>query len=153
MNMKSLTKIVLLGTLSLSLTACGHMSTRDKSTIGGAAIGGAAGASSALGLSGAGATAAGVGAAAIGVGAISASGGGGSSLFGSGGAGGILAKLTAFLAVVFIVTSLSYNILTKPEIAVDASVMEGIQTQKETPPVLPVAPAPQAPAAPETSGQ
>ena len=44
MNMKSLTKIVLLGTLSLSLTACGHMSTRDKSTIGGAAIGGAAGA-------------------------------------------------------------------------------------------------------------
>lgn len=44
MKMKSLTKIVLLGTLSLSLTACGHLSTRDKSTIGGAAIGGAAGA-------------------------------------------------------------------------------------------------------------
>ena len=80
-------------------------------------------------------------------------GGGGSSLFGSGGAGGILAKLTAFLAVVFIVTSLSYNILTKPEIAVDKSVMEGIQTQKETPPVLPLAPAPEAPAAPGTSGQ
>ncbi len=44
MKMKSLTKVVLLGTLSLSLTACGHLSTRDKSTIGGAAIGGAAGA-------------------------------------------------------------------------------------------------------------
>lgn len=44
MKMKSLTKIVLLGTLTVSMTACGHMSTRDKSTIGGAAIGGAAGA-------------------------------------------------------------------------------------------------------------
>jgi preprotein translocase subunit SecG len=39
-------------------------------------------------------------------------GGGSSSLFGSTGAGGILVKLTAFIAVVFLATSLSYNIMT-----------------------------------------
>ncbi len=39
-------------------------------------------------------------------------GGGNSSVFGSQGAGGILVKLTAFLAVMFVVTSLGYNILT-----------------------------------------
>ena len=39
-------------------------------------------------------------------------GGGSSSLFGGTGAGGMLAKLTAFLAVIFLVTSLSYNIVT-----------------------------------------
>ena len=76
-------------------------------------------------------------------------GGGGTSLFGGSGAGGILSKLTAFLAVVFVITSLSYNILTKPEIAVDQSIMEGIETQKETPPA-PLLPA--APNAPTTPG-
>lgn len=39
-------------------------------------------------------------------------GGGNSSVFGSQGAGGILVKLTTFLAVMFVVTSLGYNILT-----------------------------------------
>ena len=39
-------------------------------------------------------------------------GGGSSSLFGSSGAGGILVKLTAFIAVLFIITSLSYNLIT-----------------------------------------
>ena len=39
-------------------------------------------------------------------------GGGSGSLFGSTGAGGILVKLTAFIAVVFLVTSLGYNIVT-----------------------------------------
>jgi preprotein translocase subunit SecG len=39
-------------------------------------------------------------------------GGGNSSVFGSAGAGGILAKLTTFLAVIFICTSLGYNIMT-----------------------------------------
>ena len=36
-------------------------------------------------------------------------GGGNASVFGSSGAGGLLAKMTAFMAVLFIVTSLSYN--------------------------------------------
>ncbi len=39
-------------------------------------------------------------------------GGGSSSTFGTSGAGGLLTKLTATLAAVFIVTSLTYNIMT-----------------------------------------
>ena len=39
-------------------------------------------------------------------------GGGGGSVFGSSGAGGMLSKLTAFVAVLFILTSLSYNLIT-----------------------------------------
>ncbi len=39
-------------------------------------------------------------------------GGGSSSTFGTGGAGGILTKLTATLAIMFIITSLTYNIMT-----------------------------------------
>lgn len=39
-------------------------------------------------------------------------GGGNSSVFGSAGAGGILTKLTAFMAVMFVITCLGYNIVT-----------------------------------------
>ncbi len=39
-------------------------------------------------------------------------GGNNSSVFGSQGAGGILVKLTTFLAILFVVTSLGYNVLT-----------------------------------------
>lgn len=39
-------------------------------------------------------------------------GGGSASLFGSTGAGGILVKLTTFVAIVFLCTSLGYNIAT-----------------------------------------
>ena len=39
-------------------------------------------------------------------------GSGNSSVFGSSGAGGILVKLTAFLATLFVITSLTYNIMT-----------------------------------------
>ena len=39
-------------------------------------------------------------------------GGGSGSVFGGGGAGGVLSKLTAFMAMLFILTSLSYNIIT-----------------------------------------
>ncbi len=44
-------------------------------------------------------------------------GGGNASVFGSGGAGGLLAKVTGFMAVFFIITSLSYNYITstRPE--------------------------------------
>ncbi len=41
-------------------------------------------------------------------------GGGNTSVFGSSGAGGILVKLTGFLAVLFIVTSLGYNLISSP---------------------------------------
>lgn len=50
-------------------------------------------------------------------------GGGSSTMFGSSGAGGILSKLTAFLAVLFIITSLTYNIITTDKPAVDTSVI------------------------------
>lgn len=49
-------------------------------------------------------------------------GGGSSSMFGSSGAGGLLVKVTAGLAVVFLITSLTYNVLTKQA---PTSVMDG----------------------------
>lgn len=39
-------------------------------------------------------------------------GGGSGSVFGAGGAGGILVKLTTFLAILFLCTSLGYNIIS-----------------------------------------
>lgn len=71
-------------------------------------------------------------------------GGGGASVFGSSGAGGMLAKLTAFMALVFVITSLSYTYVTSPRRASDESQI------LNTPPVTieDSAPAkPQAPAA------
>lgn len=42
--MKTMTKMLAISALAVSLSACSHLNTRDKSTIGGAAIGGLAGA-------------------------------------------------------------------------------------------------------------
>ena len=50
-------------------------------------------------------------------------GGGSSSLFGSSGAGGLLAKVTAFVAAIFLATSLGYNVLISPT-TVEQSVMD-----------------------------
>lgn len=63
-------------------------------------------------------------------------GGGNSSVFGSQGAGGILSKLTAFLAVLFIVTSLGYNIMFSSNTKNAASVLD---VQFEEIPSQPVA--------------
>lgn len=63
-------------------------------------------------------------------------GGGGNSVFGSGGAGGVLAKLTAFLGVIFIVTCLSYNILISPKTAQQSTILN-IQLEE-----MPAAPEP-----------
>jgi preprotein translocase subunit SecG len=51
-------------------------------------------------------------------------GGGSGSVFGSTGAGGILVRITGVLAAVFLVTSLAYNILTKPSNLSDSSLMQ-----------------------------
>lgn len=78
-------------------------------------------------------------------------GGGSTSVFGSAGAGGILAKLTAFMAVVFVITSLSYTYVTSSHKNSDESQI------LNTPPVsiedsAPTAPqTPDAAAAPATS--
>jgi preprotein translocase subunit SecG len=50
-------------------------------------------------------------------------GGGSSSVFGSSGAGGLLVKLTALAAGIFLVTSLVYNTMTGPK-ATSASIMD-----------------------------
>ncbi len=59
-------------------------------------------------------------------------GGGSSSMFGSSGAGGLLVKVTAGLAAIFLVTSLTYNILTK---RVPTSLMDDTPSATETVPV------------------
>jgi preprotein translocase subunit SecG len=51
-------------------------------------------------------------------------GGGSGSVFGSTGAGGILVRVTGVLAAIFLVTSLAYNILTKPSNLSDGSLMQ-----------------------------
>ena len=71
-------------------------------------------------------------------------GGGGNSVFGNAGAGGILAKLTTFLAVIFICTSLGYNIMTSSTNKAVESVLD-VQFEEVT--AAPAAaPAPVAPA-------
>ena len=50
-------------------------------------------------------------------------GGGSSTMFGSTGAGGLLVKVTAGLATVFLLTSLGYNILTGNKVSDQNSIM------------------------------
>ena len=76
-------------------------------------------------------------------------GGGSSSLFGSTGAGGILVKLTTFVAVLFLVTSLGYNMLTsvKPN---KEDVFKDISIDDPSAPPTPAVPGgADAPASPE----
>ena len=62
-------------------------------------------------------------------------GGGSSTVFGSSGAGGLLVKVTAMVAGIFLITSLTYNIVIKTEHTVETgSVMDVV------PEVEPVAP-------------
>ena len=51
-------------------------------------------------------------------------GGGNSSVFGSGGAGGILAKLTALMAVIFVITSLSYTLVTSSRPSSQSTILD-----------------------------
>ena len=75
-------------------------------------------------------------------------GGGNSSVFGSSGAGGILAKMTAFMAVVFVITCLSYTYVTSPRIAAPKSSVIGVDWVAPAAPATESAPAAPAPAAP-----
>ena len=69
-------------------------------------------------------------------------GGANTSLFGSVGAGGILVKVTAVLAVVFIVTSMSYTMLTQAETRSDSVILHPSVTIEDLTQPAPVAPAP-----------
>ena len=73
-------------------------------------------------------------------------GGGSSSLFGSSGAGGVLAKLTMFAAIAFVVTSLGYNIATTERKPV-TSVVPSVQLEDAA------VPAPANPAESKPAGQ
>lgn len=75
-------------------------------------------------------------------------GGGNSSVFGSSGAGGILAKLTAFMAVLFVITSLSYTFVTSSRSTDDSTILDLDVKLEETAPTPPPAPATQTPAQP-----
>lgn len=59
-------------------------------------------------------------------------GGGNSSVFGSAGAGGILAKLTAFMAVIFIITSLSYTYVTSSRTTSESAILK-VRIEEEPP--------------------
>lgn len=50
-------------------------------------------------------------------------GGGNSSVFGSTGAGGILAKLTTLMAVIFVITSLSYTYVTSARPSTESTIL------------------------------
>nr|WP_203529445.1 preprotein translocase subunit SecG [Pseudodesulfovibrio sp. JC047] len=67
-------------------------------------------------------------------------GGGSSTMFGSSGAGGLLVKVTAGLATVFLVTSLGYNILSGNKVADEDSIMLQSDTVETTAPAEPVKP-------------
>ena len=51
-------------------------------------------------------------------------GGGNSSVFGSTGAGGILVKLTTLMAIIFVITSLSYTYVTSSHAPAESSIVD-----------------------------
>lgn len=74
-------------------------------------------------------------------------GGGNTSVFGSSGAGGMLAKMTAFMAVVFVVTSLSYTYVTSSRPSDESAVLKVEPLTIEDVPAKPAAAPEAAPAA------
>ena len=85
-------------------------------------------------------------------------GGGNSSVFGSGGAGGILAKLTTLMAVIFVITSLSYTYVTSSRPSSESTILNvkiedtAAPAKSAAPVQTPAVPAQKAvPAAPDKS--
>lgn len=74
-------------------------------------------------------------------------GGGNTSVFGSTGAGGLLTKLTAFMAVLFVFTCLSYNLLTSTGKKQESSILD-VRLEDTAPAATPapvLTPTPEAP--------
>ena len=61
-------------------------------------------------------------------------GGGNTSVFGSSGAGGILTRLTTLMAVIFVMTSLSYTYVTSSRPQHDSAVLNVTIEEPATPP-------------------
>lgn len=81
-------------------------------------------------------------------------GGGNTSVFGSSGAGGMLAKMTAFMAVVFVVTSLSYTYVTSSRPSDESAVLKVEPLTIEDVPAKPAAaPESAAPAQPAATSE
>ena len=81
-------------------------------------------------------------------------GGGNTSVFGSSGAGGMLAKMTAFMAVVFVVTSLSYTYVTSSRPSDESAVLKVEPLTIEDVPAKPAAaPEAAAPAQPDATSE
>lgn len=76
-------------------------------------------------------------------------GGGNTSVFGSSGAGGILAKLTTLMAIIFVITSLSYTYVTSARPSNESTILnvkiEEPEAPAHTAPAAPEAAAPKAP--------
>ena len=66
-------------------------------------------------------------------------------VFGSSGAGGLLAKMTAFMAVLFIVTSLSYNYVSSSHKAQESTILD-VRLEDTPKPAAPAATVPATPA-------
>ncbi|RRD70075.1 MULTISPECIES: preprotein translocase subunit SecG [unclassified Desulfovibrio] len=66
-------------------------------------------------------------------------GGGNSSVFGSGGAGGILAKLTTLMAVIFVITSLSYTYVSSSRSGGESAILD-VKIEDSMPAIPPVTP-------------
>lgn len=82
-------------------------------------------------------------------------GGGNTSVFGSSGAGGILAKLTTLMAVIFVITSLSYTYVTSSRPSSESTILNVKIEEPQAPanaPAPEAAPAPENAPAPEASG-
>ena len=78
-------------------------------------------------------------------------GGGNASVFGSSGAGGLLSKLTAFVAIIFVATCLSYNMLTSTASQQESTILDvrledvpAPAAEQAVPAEQPAAPAPAA---------
>lgn len=75
-------------------------------------------------------------------------GGGNTSVFGSGGAGGILAKLTTLMAVIFVITSLSYTYVTSSRPSSESTILNVKIEEPAAPKTNAVPPVQSVPAAP-----
>ena len=76
-------------------------------------------------------------------------GGGNTSVFGSSGAGGILAKLTTLMAIIFVITSLSYTYVTSARPSNESTILNVKIEEPESPaPATQAAPEARAPEAP-----
>lgn len=65
-------------------------------------------------------------------------GGGNTSVFGSSGAGGILAKLTTLMAVIFVITSLSYTYVTSSRPSSESTILNVKIEEPQAPAKAPV---------------